>query len=109
MCCAHFNFRKPQDGENQGRQSGDLMWRLLRGEIERKSEKWVWTIGDNSLLQNVFTLRYNPSNDLYESSDVVNQNNQLQGWHLGTFSHSNIIRKEEKDWKQVYLSRESMI
>ncbi|KAF7267653.1 hypothetical protein GWI33_019142 [Rhynchophorus ferrugineus] len=99
--------RKPQDGENQGRQSGDLVWRLLRGEIQHKSENCVWTIHDNNLLQGTFTLRYNPSNDMYESNDDENKIKQLKGWHLGTFSHSNIIRKEEKDWKQVYLSRES--
>lgn len=74
------------------------MWRLGRGEAQTSNESanFVWFIsGDAGVI------RYSSSLDEYEFNGNVKKKN----WFSGVFEHNGVFRKEEKDWKMVYLCR----
>ncbi|XP_050295790.1 peptide-N(4)-(N-acetyl-beta-glucosaminyl)asparagine amidase [Anthonomus grandis grandis] len=96
--------RKPEDGESKGRQSGDALWRLTRGETQ-ETPQFIWEIDVDALEDNAATVRYSSAKDVYELVSCNKVKKSVKKWNLGCFEFSNIMRKEEKDWKQVYLAR----
>lgn len=87
-------------GENYGgRTSGALTWRLARGEIQ--IEKFVWTPSETEIANKRFELKYSTAIDRY-----IHGNSIHKGWKSGVYSYSSLFRKEELDWKNVYLCRE---
>jgi len=87
-------------GENYGgRTSGALTWRLARGEMQ--IEKFVWTPSETEIANKRFELKYSTAIDKY-----IHGNSIHKGWKSGVYSYSSLFRKEELDWKNVYLCRE---
>lgn len=87
-------------GENYGgRTSGALAWRLARGEMQ--IEKFVWTPSETEIANKRFELKYSTAIDKY-----IHGNSTHKGWKSGVYSYSSLFRKEELDWKNVYLCRE---
>ncbi|KAF4518385.1 hypothetical protein B566_EDAN010477 [Ephemera danica] len=75
--------------ETQGRQSGSKEWREqspTSQEIEAKC----------------MTVRFSSAKNCYQRGSEIQT---LQGWTRGIYMASNIARKEEMDWKKVYLAR----
>lgn len=97
--------QNPEDEEYyQGRTTGSYQWRLARGEISETSAKHVW---DVSKFGNVFQLYYSIIKDAYK---VTKNDSQvlmdMSGWQNGAYEvEGGMHRKEEHDWKTVYLSR----
>ncbi|XP_032670197.1 peptide-N(4)-(N-acetyl-beta-glucosaminyl)asparagine amidase [Odontomachus brunneus] len=101
------------DETYQERTSGSLTWRLARGEstfvnkdqLNKNIEKnYIWDI---SKYGQTFELRYNIVKDLYQ---VVHNDGtpleQINEWSEGINSTcGGVFRKEEDDWKIVYLAR----
>ncbi|CAG7733212.1 unnamed protein product [Allacma fusca] len=96
-----------KQSEMQGRQSGSLAWRLARQEVHEQDQParngYEWQISSASSGSTNFELTYDPVTDCYRNSS---NSNILRGWRNGTFYVENIFRKEEKDWKMVYLARQ---
>lgn len=91
--------KQVKDGEDVGRQSGSLQWRLNRGEIEIPAVANGFVFEPNRETS-LFQVRYNPTRDVYQFS------NQFEnGWKKCAFKYSNIQHKTENDWKMVYLAR----
>lgn len=94
--------KKAGKEDDKGRVSGSLGWRLARGETQiddNGHEKYVWFLSAN---ENI--LRYSASLDQYEfvgNNDVT----IIKNWCAGVFEHKGVFRKEERDWKMVYLAR----
>lgn len=89
----------------QGRTSGSLAWRLARGEIssdDSSSTPYVWKPSSGEVLTKKMVMNYCSAKDEYTngSGDVI-----LSQWKKGTFEVKNMFRKEELDWKNVYLCR----
>jgi peptide-N4-(N-acetyl-beta-glucosaminyl)asparagine amidase len=101
------NGKDVKESEMQGRQSGSLAWRLARQEIHEEDQPgqngYEWQICSNKIPRSDFQLTYDPVSDSYRNSCNANI---LKGWRNGTFYVENIFRKEEKDWKMVYLARQ---
>lgn len=95
--------KKAGKGDDKGRISGSMAWRLTRGEaqvdIDNEHSSFVWILsGDKN------TLRYSASLNKYEflsNGNVISR----KGWSEGTFEQLGVFRKEERDWKMVYLAR----
>ncbi|XP_014232261.1 peptide-N(4)-(N-acetyl-beta-glucosaminyl)asparagine amidase [Trichogramma pretiosum] len=89
-----------------GRTSGSLAWRLARGEMGGgPSEKTVWNIPTGT---KEFELTYFIAGDKYIAKDITNDKILLEkkGWQNGVdHTEGGIFRKEELDWKMVYLAR----
>ncbi|KAL4089067.1 hypothetical protein QTP88_024141 [Uroleucon formosanum] len=91
---------KCTDADNYGgRTSGALTWRLARGEMQ--IEKFVWTPSETEIANKRFELKYSTAIDKY-----IHGNSIHKGWKSGVYSYSSLFRKEELDWKNVYLCRE---
>lgn len=99
--CIEFLFQPKNTGvENYGgRTSGALTWRLARGEIGTK--KFIWTPTNTEVANKKFELKYSTAMDKYIHDNIIQD-----GWQSGVYSYSSLLRKEELDWKQVYLCRE---
>lgn len=82
-----------------------MAWRLARGEQQINFTPFVWKFS-NELLQNPLNFRYSSALNRYELSPENNSKpNDVQGWENGVFEITGIFRKQEKDWKMVYLCR----
>ncbi|XP_066262636.1 peptide-N(4)-(N-acetyl-beta-glucosaminyl)asparagine amidase [Euwallacea similis] len=98
--------KKPGIEDEKGRQSGDISWRVSRGEIEEPPKGFVWKIDPAAYLSmHRATVRYSSSNDCYELVSGNELKDSKEGWASGCYFHQNIFRKVEDDWKQVYLAR----
>lgn len=104
-------FMSPNSAEGQNlsaRTTGSLAWRQARGEIgtgvsEQKTEH-VFTLTDEERKSKNFHVKYSCSKDEYiRMSDL--DTDQINGFSSCTFKSENIFRKEEQDWKMVYLAR----
>ncbi|KAF5292300.1 hypothetical protein FQA39_LY03334 [Lamprigera yunnana] len=94
--------KKPKESDQQGRISGSEGWRVARGEVRLPSSSWVLKKCDTELGN--IAVRYCTALDKYEYI-AHNKVEAKEGWQNGIFSGKNIFRKEEKDWKMVYLCR----
>jgi len=98
--CIEMLFQTKCTDENYGgRTSGAITWRLARREIQ--IEKFVWTPSETEIANKRFELKYSTAFDKY-----IHGNSIHEGWKSGVYSYSSIFRKEELDWKTVYLCRE---
>ena len=86
-----------------------FQWRLARGEAGKDQgahEGNSFTLTSKEVEAKCFHLEYDCSNDQY-SRPV--DGSTLDGWKQGVFECDNIRRKEEHDWKMVYLARTGSI
>ncbi|RWS05480.1 peptide-N(4)-(N-acetyl-beta-glucosaminyl)asparagine amidase-like isoform X1 [Dinothrombium tinctorium] len=87
------------ENELKGRQSGSLLWRIQRGEVD--SNITNKEVGHVFHMTNKETkIAYNCNKDVYKFGDKT-----IKGWENGVFSYCNLFRKVEHDWKMCYLSR----
>lgn len=94
-----FNCKSANNENYGGRTSGALTWRLARGETH--TNKFIWTPTENEIANKRFELKYSTAMDKY-----IHDNSICEGWQNGAYSYSSLFRKEELDWKRVYLCRE---
>lgn len=97
--------RKPTDSESQGRSSGSLAWRLQRGETKIENSK-IWSPTVDDIKNGRMLIRYSSVLDQYQRVNHTQVVETVAKWQNGIFSAVNMFRKEEKDWKVVYLCRE---
>jgi len=62
------------------------------------------TLTDLEIANKEFILEYDIVDDKYTRES--NNNEIIKFWQKGVSEYSQIIRKEELDWKMVYLARE---
>lgn len=100
-----FVTPKTADTEQMlGRTSGSVAWRMARGEMgdpQKPKEAYVFTLNDKERKDRILHLRYNPTMDCY----IRGSDDRIPGYESCLFEAENIFRKEEKDWKIVYLAR----
>ncbi|KAJ8941940.1 hypothetical protein NQ318_013273 [Aromia moschata] len=85
-----------------------LTKRMLSELVEFLTEKKPLGFGGyagEEAVNNEVTLRYSATLDKYEFISGGERVVELKGWSEGTAEHSDMFRKEEKDWKMVYLTR----
>lgn len=99
--CIEMLFKpKSTDTQNYGgRSSGALDWRLARGEIQTK--QFIWTPTKSEISNKKFELKYSTAMDKYVHDNITHD-----GWKSGVYSYNSLFRKEEFDWKIVYLCRD---
>uniref|UniRef100_A0AAG5DJ18 Peptide-N(4)-(N-acetyl-beta-glucosaminyl)asparagine amidase n=1 Tax=Anopheles atroparvus TaxID=41427 RepID=A0AAG5DJ18_ANOAO len=103
--------RTPTPAEREGRSSGSLEWRLQRGE-QQVNTRYMFIPTEEEVQAKQFNIRYSCALDCYErflkgASNRVNEKitEKSKGWESRQFLSRNIFRKEEHDWKMVYLAR----
>ncbi|XP_017780885.1 PREDICTED: peptide-N(4)-(N-acetyl-beta-glucosaminyl)asparagine amidase [Nicrophorus vespilloides] len=96
--------KKPTDKDQAGRVSGSLDWKLSRCEI-KEAIGYVWKIHPVQIEGNQLILQYSCAKDAYELISNGEVIESVTGWSNGSFLSSGMFRKEEKDWKMVYLCR----
>lgn len=98
--------------EGQGRLSGSMAWRQLRGETKEgnvvlnteKSHKFQ--LNAENIERKSFRIRFLPVKDCYYTTlDDPLGEPVIQGWENGVETCENVFMKREKDWKMVYLAR----
>ncbi|GFR76588.1 peptide-N(4)-(N-acetyl-beta-glucosaminyl) asparagine amidase [Elysia marginata] len=107
---------KTDDENLPGRSTGSLAWRQARGELgtlasarfvsdtnNSNSAGFVFTPSAKELVSKVMHVKYNCSTDKYIRKSSEDEN--IRGWETCVFEQNNIFRKEEPDWKMVYLAR----
>ncbi|KAL0278712.1 UNVERIFIED_CONTAM: hypothetical protein PYX00_000454 [Menopon gallinae] len=95
--------KSPTEAEKQGRTSGSLAWRLARGETSVDFQPFVWKPEKEDKDNLKFVLSYCTSADEYY---LENSKKVVKGWRKGLYKVNSVFRKEEQDWKMVYLARE---
>uniref|UniRef100_A0A182Q7B3 Peptide-N(4)-(N-acetyl-beta-glucosaminyl)asparagine amidase n=1 Tax=Anopheles farauti TaxID=69004 RepID=A0A182Q7B3_9DIPT len=103
--------RVPSAAEREGRSSGSLEWRLQRGE-QQVNTRYMFIPTEEEVQAKQFNIRYCCATDCYErflkgASNRVNERitETSSGWESRQYVSRNIFRKEEHDWKIVYLAR----
>ncbi|KAH9524490.1 Peptide-N(4)-(N-acetyl-beta- glucosaminyl)asparagine amidase, partial [Bulinus truncatus] len=90
-----------------GRTTGSLAWREARGELGAQSSPYlnnfVFLPTEAERECEMMHIVYNPAADKYIRISSGNQ--EYEGWQTCVFSSVDIFRKEEYDWKMVYLAR----
>ncbi|XP_064620227.1 peptide-N(4)-(N-acetyl-beta-glucosaminyl)asparagine amidase-like [Lineus longissimus] len=101
-----FRPKNVKQGELEGRSSGSLAWRLARGETGASSTACktgeLFKLTAKERERKVFHLRYCCASDKYER---IGDGSEMMGWDSCLFEVENVFRKEEHDWKMVYLAR----
>ena len=84
--------------------SGDLWWRLSRGEVgaDNKTKSFVFYPTEDEILNRRFSIQYNAGSDTY-----VRGSTRTAGFAELTFISRNMYRKVEEDWRMAYLARVS--
>ncbi|KAG7325754.1 hypothetical protein KOW79_010679 [Hemibagrus wyckioides] len=102
--------KSPKPGEMGGRISGSLAWRAARGETggaaaasKGKATEFVFIPTESEKKAKTFHLQYNMAKDCYYR--VHNNQEKIPGWENGVWKNESVFRKEEHDWKMVYLAR----
>ena len=93
------------EGEQSGRVSGSLAWRELRGETKTSPavrEPNVIKPTKKEQENKFLHLGYCCSTDKYQRTST---GEECAGWQSLIWESMNIFRKEESDWKMVYLAR----
>ncbi|KRT86133.1 hypothetical protein AMK59_821, partial [Oryctes borbonicus] len=105
--CELIVEKQPGDKDKKGRNSGSMAWRLARGEqqIEAGFTPYIWKFSDETIDGNTATVRYFAALNRYEISSGTKTTSTLEGWHKGASEVEGVFRKEERDWKMVYLAR----
>lgn len=101
-----FTIKTVHDGELQGRVSGDLAWRLLRGETKQedyKHEPFIYKPTDEEIKQKRIRFCFNCVINKYLRG--FDRKLDISDWQSRAASYSGMMRKVEKDWKMAYLSR----
>ena len=101
-------FSKPQkdftDEESLGRQSGSLAWRLARAETELETSKeFVIKPTPSEEDSMIIDISYDICKDVYIRKS--NGDQESKGWASMASEVENLFKKEELDWKMVYLAR----
>jgi peptide-N4-(N-acetyl-beta-glucosaminyl)asparagine amidase len=96
-----------KDSEAVGRESGSLAWRETRKEVQAAgtSKGFEWQVNADVIQKFGLNVKfyYDCARDVYF---MGNSSNEVKiGWKNGIFREENVFRKEEKDWKMVYLAR----
>ncbi|XP_067001286.2 peptide-N(4)-(N-acetyl-beta-glucosaminyl)asparagine amidase isoform X3 [Anabrus simplex] len=96
--------RKPSQTEFQGRSSGSLAWRLARGEtgVPTSVTPYIWEPNTAEKSSCCMQILYSAAQDKYIR---VSSKEEVKCWQNGVYQTSGVFRKEEKDWKTVYLAR----
>lgn len=96
--------RTAKEGEDAGRVSGSLAWRLQRGEAGdiSKSSQNILQLTQEEKQAKMFHVKYCCASDKYVQPL---SNSEKLGWKSGVYEAKSIIRKVEHDWKMVYLAR----
>ncbi|CAL1285885.1 unnamed protein product [Larinioides sclopetarius] len=99
-----FSPAKPESEGYSGRTSGSMSWRLARGETASCSPQnsYVFRLNTDEITKKHFHVKYSCALDKYVR--VSSQSIQSEDWKSFTFSHKNIFRKVENDWKVSYLA-----
>ncbi|XP_039276508.1 peptide-N(4)-(N-acetyl-beta-glucosaminyl)asparagine amidase isoform X2 [Nilaparvata lugens] len=97
---------QPKAGEKfGGRLSGSLAWRISRGE-NYTHQPHVWTPTAEEIESKLMIISYDCVKDEYSRACGEKQfSTCISGWKRGLRSYDGIFRKEEMDWKKVYLCR----
>lgn len=94
-----------KEGEDVGRQSGSLQWRLERGETHASPNQAGTTITVDSSSSR-FGFKYSTAKNQYISwIGDDSKTTELRDWSSAAYSYSNIQLKVEHDWKMCYLAR----
>ena len=101
-------FSKPQkdftDEESLGRQSGSLAWRLARAEAQLETSKeFVIKPTPSEEDSMIIDISYDICKDVYVRKS--NGDQESKGWASMASEVENLFKKEELDWKMVYLAR----
>ncbi|GIZ02582.1 peptide-N(4)-(N-acetyl-beta-glucosaminyl) asparagine amidase [Caerostris extrusa] len=98
-----FSPAQPENESYSGRTSGSLAWRIARSESGFASPQsaYVFKLIPEEIKQRHFHVQYCSASDKYIRA---NTSINIEGWMSCTFSHRNIFRKVENDWKMVYLA-----
>lgn len=95
--------RKATEGELQGRMSGSLQWRQLRGE----AGSWApFAYKPASCQCRTILFKYSSAMDKYSIWEDGVETDQVSGWEKRAFSIEKMFRKEEQDWRMSYLARQ---
>ena len=99
--------RTAGEGEGTGRESGSQAWRLARGETGKPAQKAQTTVikPTKTEIDNLCVhLKYCCATDEYLR--VSDGGHVTKRWDTMISDVSQVQRKEEHDWKMVYLARE---
>ncbi|XP_071167809.1 peptide-N(4)-(N-acetyl-beta-glucosaminyl)asparagine amidase-like [Mytilus edulis] len=104
-----FITPKSTEGQNlSGRTTGSLAWRQARGEVgtasaESKPE-YVFNLTEDEKKSKTFHIRYSCAKDEYVRMSDLDAD-KVEGFSSCLFKCEEMFRKEEQDWKMVYLAR----
>ena len=98
--------RKPGGTNLPGRTSGSESWRRARGELGTKAAvaSYVIVPTETEVNSRVLELRYSCVNDEYLR--VSDNESVTRCWNSLINEAVTVFRKEEHDWKMVYLARQ---
>ncbi|XP_029643414.1 peptide-N(4)-(N-acetyl-beta-glucosaminyl)asparagine amidase [Octopus sinensis] len=96
------SHRTPKSDELQGRTTGSLAWRLQRGET-KKHTPYTFKPDIAEQQSKCLYVKYSCAKDIYYRP--YSSKSEIHCWQSLLFSYKDIFRKEEHDWKKVYLSR----
>ena len=101
-CLELLTPRSVTSGDQVGRQTGSLAWRLARGELGQVTTdtQWVWEPSEAELEAGVMSLEYSVVEDVYRTRAGARE-----GFMSGLWSGRNLARKVETDWNMAYIAR----
>lgn len=103
-----FTIKTVRDGELQGRVSGDLAWRLLRGETRPEIEEYnrapyIYKPTETEIREKRLRFCFNCVINKYLRG--FERKLDISDWQSRAAGFNAITRKVETDWKMTYLSR----
>lgn len=101
-CLELLTPRSVTSGDQVGRQTGSLAWRLARGELGQTTTdtQWVWEPSEADLEAGMMSLEYSVVEDVYRTGAGARE-----GFMSGLWSGRNLARKVETDWNMAYIAR----